>query len=143
MVQILTKRLQAANRHDWNAWAELHTPDCKRTAPELKDPLEGRLEMRAAIERLTKAFPDYHNALIRAVGQGPWLTAELRSSGTFTNALEISTIPFLIPPTGNGFRQHWVAMIRFEGEQIAEIREYYDQSDLTAQLQGGEPKPWR
>jgi ketosteroid isomerase-like protein len=46
-----------------------------------------------------------------------------------------------IPPTGNGFRQYWVAMIRFEGTRIAEIREYYDQDDLMAQLKGGQPRP--
>lgn len=139
LAHVLELRVAASNLRDWRAWERLHTEDCLRFAPELEAPLEGRVAMREAIARLGRAVPNYHLALVRVVGRGPWVAAELRASGTFEQPLEIPGLPIAIPPTGNSFRQHWVAMIRFEGQQIAEIREYYDQEDLLRQLKGGSP----
>jgi predicted ester cyclase len=141
LAKVIQLRVAASNLHDWSTWESLHTEDCVRRAPDLEQPLRSARDMREAIARLGRAIPDYHLALIRVVGEGPWVAAELRASGTFTNAFEIPGLPVEIPPTGNGFRQYWVAMIRFEGTRIAEIREYYDQDDLMAQLKGGQPRP--
>lgn len=135
-------RIAASNANDFATWESLHTEHCVRTAPELEAPLEGRAEMRAAIERLVAAFPDYHVSLVRAVSSGPWVAAELRSYGTMENALarpgHVS-----IPATGKRFAQTWSAFIRFDQGRIAEIHEAYDRSDLNDQLMGvARPKPW-
>ncbi|MFO0724718.1 MAG: ester cyclase [Myxococcota bacterium] len=141
LARVLELRVAANNLRDWQTWERLHTEDCLRLAPELEAPLLGRAAMREAIARLGRAVPNYHLALVRVVGQGPWVAAELRASGTFEAPLEVPGLPIAIPPTGNSFRQHWVAMVRFQGERIAEIREYYDQEDLLRQLKGGSPWP--
>lgn len=143
LVAVLQRRITASNAHDFDTWESLHTPTCTRMAPELDAPLEGAPSMRAALERLVSAFPDYHLALVRAVGDGPWLAAELRSSGQFENGLEVPGHWLKIPATGKRFEQTWTAFIRFEGDRIAEFREHYDQSDLSDQLMGKtRPKPW-
>ena len=141
-IDLLKARIAASNAHDWAAWEALHTETCFRTAPELKTRLDGRAEMRAAIERLVTAFPDYHVSLIRAVASGPWVAAELRSYGSFENALPRPG-KLSIPATGKSFAQTWTAFIRIEEGRIAEIHEAYDQQDLNDQLLGTAlPKPW-
>lgn len=139
---ILEKRIAATNSQDWDAWQALHTDDCVRTAPELEVPLQGSSEMRAAIARLGKAFPNYHVALVRVVGTGPWYAAELRSSGTMTQPLEIPG-ELAIPAQNRHFRQNWMAFFRVEQGRIAEFHERYDQGNLTDQLTGkAAPHPW-
>jgi predicted ester cyclase len=143
LVAVLQQRIAAGNAHDFDTWQSLHTTQCVRTAPELEAPLQGAAEMRAAIERLTRSVPDYHVALIRAVGAGPWIAAELRSSGQMQNGLEVPGHFFKIPATGKRFEQTWTAFVRFEGTRIAEFREHYDQTDLSDQLMGKTtPKTW-
>jgi ketosteroid isomerase-like protein len=40
----------------------------------------------------------------------------------------------LVPATGMAFEQDWVAMLRFEGDRIASIDEFYDNYDVLIQL---------
>jgi predicted ester cyclase len=134
--------VDATNRQDWEAWQALHTEDCVRTAPELQEPLRGAPAMRAAVERLGNAFPDYHVALVRAVGQGPWVAALFQARGTMKHALHVPGAP-PIPPTHREFRQTWTAFMRLEGDHLAEFHEHYDQTDLNNQLLGvAGPKSW-
>ncbi len=141
-VAVLQARIKASNAHDLAAWEALHTEDCVRTAPELTQPIRGRAGMRAALERLQHAVPDYHVSLIRAVSFGPWVAAELRAYGQMQHWLETADGSH-VPPTGKRFAQTWSAFIRLENGRIAEIHEQYDQTDLTDQLMGKTaPKPW-
>lgn len=143
IIDLLTRRVVATNSQDWEAWQSLHTENCIRTAPDLKVPLKSSAEMRAAIGRLGKAFPNYHVALIRVVGTGPWFAAEFRSSGTMTHALEVPGSLIDIPAQNRHFRQNWMAFIRVENGRIAEFHERYDQANLVDQITGkGEPHVW-
>ena len=139
---LMTRRIAATNSQDWDSWQALHTDGCVRTAPDLQKPLTSSAQMRAAIARLVKAFPDYHVTLLRLLGSGPWYAAELQSSGTMTNALEVpGSLP--IPAQGRHFRQQWMAFFRVEDGRIAEFHERYDQTNLVDQLTGKDvPRPW-
>lgn len=142
-VSIVQARLRATNAHDWSAWEALHTDACVRTAPELDQPIRGAAEMRAAIERLVEAVPDYHVGLVRLLGHGPWYAAEFVSQGAMTHALEVPGKPLAIPATNRRFRQRWMAFLRVEGGRIAELHERYDRQDLADQLTGkAYPKSW-
>lgn len=132
-IAIMEQRVAATNARDWNAWEALHTADAVRTAPELEQPLRGSGAMRAAIETLSAAFPDYHLELTQAFGQGEWLAVRLHTTGTMTGPLLLSD-GSSVPPTNLPIEQDWAAMVRFEGEQIAEFHEYYDQLLLMQQL---------
>ena len=129
----IEERLAATNARDWDTWQALHTPDAIRTAPELEQPLEGSLAMRAAIEALSTAFPDYHLELRQAFGQGEWLAIRLHTTGTMTGPLTLSD-GTLVPPTGQPIEQDWAALVRFQGDRIAEFHEFYDQFLLMVQL---------
>jgi len=132
-VAIIEERVAATNSRDWDAWQALHTEDAIRTAPELEEPLEGAAAMRAAIEILGTAFPDYHLELTQAFGQGPWLAVRLHTTGTMTGPLLLSD-GSLVPATGQPIEQDWAALVRFEGDRIAEFHEFYDQLLLMEQL---------
>jgi ketosteroid isomerase-like protein len=129
----IEERLAATNARDWDTWQALHTPDAVRTAPELEQPLEGSLAMRAAITTLSTAFPDYHLELRQAFGQGEWLAIRLHTTGTMTGPLTLSD-GTVVPPTGQPIEQEWAALVRFEGDRIAEFHEFYDQLLLMVQL---------
>lgn len=129
----IEERLAATNAHDWDTWQALHTPDALRTAPELEQPIEGALAMRAAIEALSTAFPDYRLELRQAFGQGEWLAIRLHTTGTMTGPLSLSD-GTLVPPTGQPIDQDWAALVRFQGDRIAEFHEFYDQLLLMEQL---------
>ena len=78
LAKVIQLRVAASNLHDWTTWEALHTEDCVRRAPDLEQPLSSARAMREAIARLGRAFPDYHLALIRVVGEGPWVAAGVR-----------------------------------------------------------------
>jgi ketosteroid isomerase-like protein len=132
-IGVIEQRLAATNRRDWDEWQSLHTPDAVRTAPELEQPLEGSAAMRAAIELLSTAFPDYHLELRQAFGQGEWLALRIHTTGTMTGPLVLSD-GSEVPATGQPIDQEWAALVRFEADRIAEFHEFYDQLTLMLQL---------
>ena len=132
-IAIIEQRLEATNTRDWARWESLHTPDAVRTAPELEEPLRGSGAMRAAIETLSTAFPDYHLELRQAFGQGDWLAVRLHTNGTMTGPLMLSD-GAVVPATGQPIEQDWSAFVRFDGDRISEFHEFYDQLTLMTQL---------
>jgi ketosteroid isomerase-like protein len=132
-IAIIEQRIDATNQRDWSRWESLHTPDALRTAPELEEPLRGSPSLRAAIETLSVAFPDYHLELKQAFGQGEWLAVRLHTTGTMTGPLLLSD-GTRVPATGQGIEQDWTALVRFDGDRIAEFDEFYDQLLLMTQL---------
>ena len=123
-VEVMRARVEATNTRDWERWQSLHTEDAKRSAPELEAPLEGASAMRAAIEVLSTAFPDYHLELTQAFGEGESLAVRLHTTGTMTGPLVLSDATEL-PPTGRPIEQDWTALVRFEGERIAQKLEQW------------------
>jgi ketosteroid isomerase-like protein len=131
-IDVIRKRIVANNTQDWEAWQKLHTADAVRTAPGLPGPIEGALDMRGAIEELVITFPDYHLELVDAFGSGDRLVARIHTRATMLGPLQLGETE--IPATGKLFEQDWVALLRFEGNKIAAIDEFYDNYDIMLQL---------
>lgn len=132
-LQLLVDRITATNRGDWAAWESLHDVRALRRAPELPEPLVGRHHLRAAIETLTVAFPDYHLDLVDAVSDEMRVMARLHTSGTMTGQLVLGS-GSVIPPTGRCIDQEWAALLVARNGVIVEFHEYYDQLQLLDQL---------
>lgn len=131
-IQVVLQRIAANNAKDWAKWESLHVPGAVRTAPELPEPLVGASAMRAGIEELVTAFPDYTLQLVEAFGQGNRLMARIHAKGTMQGPIDIGGT--LVPPTGKTFEQDWVGVLTFEGDKIAAIDEFHDNYTLLIQL---------
>jgi ketosteroid isomerase-like protein len=131
-VALLRKRIAASNAQDWDTWQSLHTADAVRTAPGLPGPIVGAAAMRTAIEELFTTFPDYHLELVDAFGAGDRLAARVHTRATMSGPLQLGEDT--VPATGKVFEQDWVAMLRFEGNRIAAIDEFYDNYEVLVQL---------
>ena len=130
--ELVRARIEASNRHDWDAWQAMHTSDATRTAPELVEPLVGSAAMRAAIEELTVTFPDYHLELVEAFGVDDRLMARIHATGTMTGPIEIDGT--VVPPTGRAFQNDWVGVLTFDDDKISAIDEFYDSYGILVQL---------
>ncbi|NJO55237.1 MAG: ester cyclase [Rhodospirillales bacterium] len=106
-VAVIEQRIAANNAHDWDTWQELHTPGAIRTAPGLGAPLVGAAALRAGIEELHGAFPDYTLTLRDAFGAGDRLVVRIHQTGTMLGPIEFGGA--LVPPTGRRMEQEWVA----------------------------------
>lgn len=131
-IEIVEQRIAANNAQDWDTWEALHTVDAVRTAPELAEPLVSAAAMREGIEELVVTFPDYHLELVEAFGQDDRLMARIHTRATMLGPIVIDGVE--IPPTGLSFEQDWVAVITFEGDEIAAIDEFHDNYTLLIQL---------
>ena len=131
-VQVLLDRITASNAKDWDAWQNMHTRDAVRTAPGLPGPVLGSAAMRERIEELFVTFPDYHLELVDAFGEGDELSARIHTKATMSGPLVLGENT--IPATGKTFEQDWIGILRFEGNKIASIDEFYDNYEILAQL---------
>lgn len=132
-LQLLVDRIAATNAADWETWESLHDLRARRTAPELAEPIVGRHLLRAAIETLGEAFPDYRLDLVDAVSDERRVMARLHTSGTMTGPLMLGS-GTLIPPTHRCIDQEWAALLVARDGVIVEFHEYYDQLQLIEQL---------
>jgi hypothetical protein len=70
---------------------------------------------------------------MQAFGQGEWLTVRLHTTGTMTGPLLLSD-GTRVPATERGIEQDWTAVVRFDGDRIAELDGLYDQLLSMTQL---------
>jgi ketosteroid isomerase-like protein len=131
-IQLVLTRIAANNAKDWDTWQSLHVAGAVRTAPELPEPLVGASAMRAGIEELVVAFPDYHLQLVEAFGEGNRLMARIHAKGTMLGSIDIGGTQ--VPPTGKSFEQDWVGVFTFDGDRISAIDEFHDNYGLLVQL---------
>ena len=138
-IEVMRRRIAATNSKDYAAWEALHAPGACRTTPELQASLCGRAAMRAALEALTAAFPDYALELVEASGGGDRLAVRMHASGTHSGTLILSD-GTAVPPTGRHIDQDWVALVTFDTEgRIERIDEFYDECVLLLQLGLAQP----
>ena len=136
-IEVMRRRIAATNSKDFAAWEALHAPGASRTTPQ--GSLCGRATMRAALEALTAAFPDYALELVEASGGGDRLAVRMHASGTHSGTLILSD-GTAVPPTGRHIEQDWVALVTFDTEgRIERIDEFYDEFVLLLQLGLAQP----
>jgi ketosteroid isomerase-like protein len=138
-IEVMRRRIAATNSRDFAAWEALHAPGACRTTPELQGSLCGRAAMRAGLEALTAAFPDYALELVEASGGGDRLAVRMHASGTHSGTLILSD-GTAVPPTDRHIAHDWVALVTFDTEgRIERIDEFYDEFVLLFQLGLAQP----
>src|SRR2546425_8194953 len=138
-IRLLDAGNKALNDHDVERFLSLHLPSVLQRDPQNVEPTKGREAVRAGLEPMIQAFPDFHVVRERAFGEGDWVVEEGQALGTHRGPLETPVGP-PIPATNKSIRLPYAFIAKVEGGKFAETHLYFDVAGMVAQL-GGRPPP--
>src|SRR3989442_1097028 len=87
-IRLLDAGNKALNDHDVERFLSLHLPSVIQRDPQNVEPAKGREAVRAGLEPMIQAFPDFHVVRERAFGDGDWVVEEGHALGTHRGPLE-------------------------------------------------------
>ena len=132
-LQKVDASIEAFNDRDLDRFVGLRAESSVRHAPPAPEPLKGRDALREYLQGFVDAFPDGQIEKVRAFGQGDWTIVELAFTGTHTGPLP-GPGGEAIPATNKPVRLPYCVVIKFEGGEVTEEHEYWDQLGFMAQL---------
>jgi len=133
MQQIVTKEMDAFNRHDADAFATLYTAEATAYDPQYPEPLKGREAVRKDIEDFFQAFPDVQATVLNTVVSEDSVAFEVHISGTHKGPLVTPTGS--IPATNRRMEMRGGRFIRVDAQgKITECNRYYDLAGIMMQL---------
>jgi steroid delta-isomerase-like uncharacterized protein len=129
----------AWNAHDIETILTMVDDDVVLTDPGLPEPAQGKGQMRAVLEGLWRAMPDFHidsyTLYLSPDGATDVLT-HWRATGTFTGPMD----PPGFAPTDGRITMEGATRSRFREGLLCEVHYLYDLMDLGRQL-GAAPEP--
>lgn len=125
--------VRTVNNREWEAYGEFFAENVTMRIPGAIDGTTGREARIAFVQGIIRAFPDGKIASVRTIGQGDWSCFQLTFSGTHDGPLATPGGDE-IPPTNKRVAFPYCVVARFEGDQIVELDEYFDQLELLTQL---------
>ena len=132
-LQKVDAMIEAFNDHDLDRFVELHAESFVHHDPALPEPLKGHRALREFFQGSVTAFPDIQVEKERVFGQGDWVCVEFTFSGTHRGPL-LGPGGEMIPATNKPVRFKDCVVLKFEGGEVTEEREYYDHLGLMTQL---------
>src|SRR2546425_330184 len=138
-IRLLDAGNKALNDHDVERFLSLHLPSIIQRDPQNVEPAKGREAVRAGLEPMIQAFPDFHVVRERALGKGDWVVEEGQALGPPGGPLETPVGP-PIPATNKSIRLPYAFIAKVEGGKFAETPLYFDVGGMMAQLGLG-PQP--
>ena len=133
MQEIVTKAIDALNRHDADAFTALYATEATAYDPQYPEPLKGREAIQKDIEDFFQAFPDVQATVINAVVSGDTIAFEVEMSGTHQGPLVSPT--GAIPATNRRMEMRGARFNRVDAEgRIMECNRYYDLAGIMMQL---------
>jgi ketosteroid isomerase-like protein len=111
---LIRKMLTAFNNRDMEGFTEYFDENTLDFVPTLKEPLKGKIAIRENNEEFIKAIPDVHSEMTNIFGQDNWVCAQGTVTGTYA-------------ATKKSFRVPVCMIVKFEGNFVKEIHEYFDQ----------------
>lgn len=132
-IHVVEQALKGLNARDWDAYAALWAEELVTYAPGLAEPSIGKAARVAWVQDLITAFPNGTIETRRIFGQDDLLCAELEFEGTHTGPLKTPD-GSVVPGTGKEVVLPYVIVLRFGGDEVVELHEYYDSLDLLMPL---------
>src|SRR2546427_2541504 len=139
-IRLLEAGNKALNDHDVERFLSLHLPSVIQRDPQNVEPAKGREAVRAGLEPMIQAFPDFHVVRERAFGEGDWVVEEGQALGTHRGPLETPVGP-PIPATNKSIRLPYAFIAKVEGGKFAETHLYFDVAGMMAPLWLRPPPP--
>jgi steroid delta-isomerase-like uncharacterized protein len=118
---------------DWEAYGSVFAENLQMVTPALPGTSTGRDVRIQFVQGIMEAFPDGVVEVQRYFGKGDWACVEVLFTGTHTGPMQ-GADGSVIPATHKSVKWPYCMVIKFEGELISELFEYYDQVDLLIQL---------
>lgn len=131
-ISIAEEQLRAFNSQDWAALRKTAHQDFVYREFSATEPVRGPDAAIAAFQKWIEAFPDMKGTVTNTVAEGNKVVLEITWSGTQTGALQGPL--GAIPPTNKWGEVHALQMYVFEGDQIKELRHYFDSVEMLRQL---------
>ena len=104
----------AFNERDWDSWTKYFDNKTFDYVPSMKEPLVGRKAIRENNEYFVKAIPNIKFEMTNIFGQDNWVCAQGIVSGTYVATKKSFHVPVCM-------------IVKFEGDIVREIHEYFDQ----------------
>jgi hypothetical protein len=139
ITEFMARWVAVWNDGDIDATMGMLTDDAVMTDPALPKPARGKAEVRAALEGLLHAIPDFHvdaYTVHAALDGSPQLLNHWLASGTFTGPMN----PPGFAPTNTRVTFEGASRLRFRGDALSEVHFLYDLMALGRQI-GGAPEP--
>lgn len=124
---------EALNAHDVAKLGEQLSDDIMYWEASLPDPINGREAVQKHFKGNWETFSDTTVKLVNRIESGEWIADQMEWTGTNTGPIEIPGQP-PIPATGKQAQATAVAVVRTEEGKIADLKVYYDNLGVLAQL---------
>ncbi len=124
---------EALNAHDVAKLGEQLSEDVTYWEANLPEPINGREAVQKHMAGNWESFPDSRVKLVNRIESGEWLADQMEWTGTNTGPIEIPGQP-PIPATGKKATGSAVAIVRTAEGKITELRVYYDNLGMLAQI---------
>jgi steroid delta-isomerase-like uncharacterized protein len=128
IVDLLTRREAAFNRHDAQTLASIYAMDCVVDSPLAAGTLKGRQALTKVHEALFNAFPDILWARDQVMVDGHWATFLGTFTGTYTGGF------MGLPPSGKPVRIPVALVCEFRDGEIVYERRLYDFTGMLVQI---------
>src|SRR3989442_4467341 len=129
-IRLLDAGNKALNDHDVERFLSLHLPSVIQRDPQNVEPTKGREAVRAGLEPMIQAFPDFHVVRERAFGEGDWVVEQGHALGTHRGPLE-TPAGLTIPATNKSIRLRYAFIAKVEAGKFAETNLYFDVAVAT------------
>ncbi len=131
--RVVDRALGALNSRDWETYGRLWAESLITHAPGLGEPTKGRAARVKWVQGILEAFPDGRIEKKQSFGHGDRLCVELTFAGTHKGPL-LGPSGNAVPATNKRVRFPYCLVLKFDGEEVIELHEYFDQIEILTQL---------
>jgi steroid delta-isomerase-like uncharacterized protein len=132
LISIARTDVEAFNEGDWDRLRASYAPDCVYEEPATKRRVEGPDPLVEVNRAWKAAFPDARGTITNELESGDTVVQEITWEGTQSGPLQ--TDEGEIPASNRRVEVKAAQVIRLEGEQIKEIRHYFDMLGMLEQI---------
>jgi ketosteroid isomerase-like protein len=132
-LHVLEEGAKGLNAGDWDAYGRVFAEDVLVHSPGQGGPVKGRAARVQVVRELMEAFPDGVVEVTGTFGQDDFICVECTFAGTHTGPLAAPD-GSTIPPTTQRVDFPYCLVMRFEGDEVVELHEYYDQLEILMPL---------
>lgn len=131
---IIERWITAVNTKDYDGYADLFSKDVVFRSTATSELVQGKDAVRAQLQALHVAFPDYYLKLENSIAAEDQFVCEIEASGTNIEDINLGPGAPPITATGKRFRTQGSFVATVEGGKVSEVHMYPDIMGMMRQL---------